>query len=75
MDYPADTTIPDEFCDQCNAKINLQRVYYNGRRICPTCYGRQISQFEPIHIEKCPKCGYELNGDIKLNETNNPGMV
>ena len=57
--------IPDEFCDCCNVKINLQRVYYNGRKICPTCYTQQISQFQPISIKKCPKCGYQQENKQK----------
>lgn len=50
----------DEFCDFCNNKLNMYRTYYNGRKICPTCYGKEINEniLKKVIIE-CPKCGYK----------------
>ena len=63
MDIDLSTTIPDEFCDCCNNKLNIFRTYLNGRKICPICYGREINKSpkeqKTVIIEKCPKCGYK----------------
>ena len=62
LDYGADST-SKESCDICNAELKLQRIYFNGQKICPACYGQQIIKFQTNHPPKetkCPKCGHEL---------------
>lgn len=67
MENPAPLTIPDEFCDQCNAKINLQRVYYNGRKICPVCYTHELNKnFSKLLLGwECPRC-HQVHNPLTL---------
>lgn len=59
---------PDEYCDLCNTKINLQRIYFNSQKICPTCYASQLNNkttktdnnISTSIPAQCPKCGYKL---------------
>ena len=54
-------TPTDEFCNVCNTKLKLQRIYFNGQKICPACYSQQITENQKVKIDtKCPKCGYKI---------------
>ncbi len=55
-------TIKDEFCDQCGNKLNFQRIYTDGKQICPGCFSKHMTN-QP-EIPKgwlCGRCG-RVNG-------------
>lgn len=50
----------EEYCDTCGNKLETQRVFYNGHKICPQCYTIQLNKVQSRKMNyKCPKCGYE----------------
>ncbi len=54
------SNITDEFCDCCNAKLSVCRTYYNGRKICSSCYDKENNKADQRHKKhECPKCGHK----------------
>lgn len=62
--YENSVAIIGEFCDRCNTKLSIYRTYYNGRKICSACYGKENikndKKQESAKLQKCPNCGYQL---------------
>lgn len=49
-----------EYCDSCGNKLGIQKIFYDGRKICPICYTMRLNENQPNKINyKCPKCGYK----------------
>lgn len=73
MNIDLSSTCPDDFCDYCHVKLTLCRTYYNGRAICPACYGKEkILQYQ-LGWE-CPKCHKIHNPSTLTCDCNSPDI-
>lgn len=57
-------TLIDEFCDECHIKLSLYRTYYNGKKVCPACFWREINKQRNTPTPSkiiCPNCNTEIN--------------
>lgn len=53
-----------ERCDICQIKLNYQRMYVDGKKLCPACQAKKIAEMQnpkTVLISWfCSRCG-ELN--------------
>ncbi len=76
MNIDLSNTCPDDFCDCCHAPLTLCRTYYNGRAICPACYGKEIDK-KILNYQlgwECPKCHKIHNPLILMCDCNSPDV-
>ena len=57
------STVPDEFCDSCQSKLNFNRVYLNGKKFCSRCYQQEINKQKSVTSWLCARCGKSNNPD------------
>ena len=55
----SDTTAVGEFCNNCQTKLGLERIWVDGKLFCSRCYTGEMIKTQSIKKD-CPKCGYHF---------------
>lgn len=57
--FTTDITAVGQFCNNCQTKLGLERIWVDGRLFCSRCYTVEMIKTQSIKRD-CPKCGYKF---------------